>query len=166
MENETVSGIYEVIESQRKHIKDILSTLTNDAVNWNPQAGKNSIANLIEHITGAEAFWIQEVIMGQDINRVRDKEFEYRYRSKKELRTAYEYLVKSTKDILLSKLTDSVLHEKRKARTREITVLQVLLHVVEHNYYHIGQINYIKGLLKGDTFLERPKNIEITNGSE
>ena len=156
MNSNTLSTILEVLDAQRTHVKKILTELTNDACNWNPQADKNSIAVLVEHLTGAEAYWIQEVITGQKINRIRDKEFEYRYRSKKELKTAYEYVSKSTREILKNKLTDTVLMEQRALKKGSKTVLWILLHVVEHNYYHIGQMNYLAGLLKGDKFLERP----------
>ncbi|OLS25866.1 MAG: hypothetical protein HeimC3_11400 [Candidatus Heimdallarchaeota archaeon LC_3] len=153
----TLSTILEILDTQRAHVRKVLNELTNDACNWNPQADKNSVAVLIEHLTGSEAYWIQELILGQKINRVRDKEFEYRYRSKKELKTAYEYLSKSTRDILNNKLNDSNLMEQRPVKNGSKTVLWILLHMVEHNYYHIGQINYLAGLLKGDKFLERPR---------
>ena len=83
MSPSVLDTILSVLEEQRTHVRKILNELTNDACNWNPQVDRNSIAVLVEHLTGAEAYWIQEVIMGQKINRVRDQEFEYRYRSKK-----------------------------------------------------------------------------------
>ncbi|MHA1984915.1 MAG: DinB family protein [Candidatus Hodarchaeales archaeon] len=156
MSSITLSTILSILEDQRNHIRKILKELTNDAVNWSPQVDRNSIAILIEHLTGAEAFWFQEVIMGQKVNRVRDKEFEYRYRSKKELRTSYEYMVKSTKDILANKLTEENLKEQRAVRGESKTVLWILLHMIEHNHYHNGQINFLASLLRGDKFLERP----------
>lgn len=157
MSSSSISTILSVLENQRAHVKKILDELTNDACNWNPQTDRNSIAVLIEHITGSEAYWIQEVIIGQNVNRIRDKEFEYRYRSKKELRTAYDYMAKSTKDILTNRLTKNNLTEEREVRDGKKTVLWILLHMIEHNYYHIGQMNYLAGLLKGDKFLERPR---------
>ncbi|MHA2105450.1 MAG: DinB family protein [Candidatus Hodarchaeales archaeon] len=153
----TLSTISAIMDDQRTHVRKILKDLTNDACNWNPQADRNSIAVLIEHLTGAEAFWFQEIIMGQKVNRVRDKEFEYRYRSKKELKTAYEYMVKSTRDILTNKLSDDNLSEQRAVWGESKTVLWILLHMIEHNHYHNGQINFLASLLKGDKFLERPR---------
>ena len=153
-----VTEILGVLEDQRKAIKGFFDELTNDELNWKPQENRNSIANLIEHITAAEAFWIQQGILGQKVDREREKEFEYRYRSSKELQNAYNYMRKATRHILENKITDNDLFEKRKVRNTEKTVLWILLHMVEHNYYHIGQMMFIRALLRDtSSLLDRPK---------
>lgn len=156
MSNSIVNSILEMIEEQRMNIRKIFVELSDDEINWCPQTKRNSIANLIEHATGAEAWWVQEAIMDIDVKRVREKEFEYRYRSKKELATSYEYAAKATKEIL-SKLNDEELFKEKNVRETKRTILWILLHVLEHTNYHIGQIQYIRSLLTGDKFLDRPK---------
>ena len=156
MSNSVVNSILKMIEDQRVNVRKTLEDLSDDEINWCPQTERNSIANLIEHATGAEAWLIQEVIMGIDVKRIRDKEFEYRYRSKKELATSYEYAAKATRDIL-EKLNDEELFKERNMREEKWTVLRILLHVLEHTNYHIGQIMYIRALLTGDKFLDLPK---------
>ena len=155
--NSTVKGFIELLSAQRQQIKKILADLTDDEINWNPQTKSNSIGNLIEHITASEAFLFQEKVLGTKTHRVREKEFEYRYRARKELLTAYEYMEKATQS-LESKITDEDLFKK----TVDIhggpkTWFWILGHVLEHNYYHIGQANYISGLLHGEKFLDRPR---------
>lgn len=157
MTRSIVEGLLDVLEDQRKEVRALFS-LTDDQLNWVPQKSRNCIANLIEHITGAEAYWIQEVVMGTPVGRVRDNEFQYRYRSKKELQNAYEYMAKATMNILQNKLTDEMLFDQRKAREQQFSIHWILLHMVEHNYYHIGQMNYIRGLLGTDSFISPPED--------
>ncbi|MFX0116203.1 MAG: DinB family protein [Candidatus Hodarchaeota archaeon] len=155
MENSIISGLLKVIEEQRRQIREIFG-LSNEKLNWRPQAARNSIANLVEHITGAEAFWIQEGIMGRSINRKREREFEPHSRSRQELLTTYENTAKATEQILNEKITDDQLFDERVVRNRPRTILWILLHLVDHSSYHIGQIEYIKGLFSSKNFQEPP----------
>ena len=102
----------------------------------------------MEHLIGSEKMWIQQIIFGTDIKRIRDKEFEKRKRSIQDLLKEYSINAKSTKNLLSTKLEDENLFENReRTKGEKITVFWALSHVLEHNYYHIGQINLLIALV-------------------
>lgn len=156
MAKEIIDTIYRKLEHQRKAINEILASKSNQQLNWHPQKDRNSIGNLIEHLTGSEGFWIVQGITRTDIGRQRSLEFFVKERNKITLEKEYLQMSATTTDIL-NNLTDNDLLDKKTINKKIWTVLEILLHVIEHNNYHIGQMWYINGLLKGDEFLAIPK---------
>ena len=146
-----IETLQQGLSSQRKHIYDILTQIPDSQLNWKPQNERNSIGNLIEHLTGSERYWIKQAITGIDVKRQRDLEFEPTIRKALDLEKAYNSMKNETLRIL-EELDDQQLNEEREVQDRVYTVHGILLHVIEHSYYHLGQIRYIQGLLKGDEF--------------
>lgn len=147
MDTGIVTEILDLLEKQRAFIKNVES-LKDDQLNWIPKGSKNSIGILIEHMTGAERGIIHQMIFGLDIDRDRDKEFEHRTRSVKDLVKSYIDTAQVTTNLLSTKLTDTNLLESRTRRGEEKTVFWALGHLLEHNNYHIGQINLLLAMVK------------------
>lgn len=146
MTNTIVSEILTVLENQRSFIQN-LEKLNDEQINWIPNGSKNSIGILMDHLIGAEKSLIHQTIFGIEITRNRDKEFEQKARSIKDLLKIYDSTSHESKSLLSSKLSDKDLLEERTRRGSKNTVLWYLLHTVEHNNYHIGQINLIIAML-------------------
>ena len=147
MAKKIINVFIALLENLRSFIENVES-LTDDQINWIPNGSKNSIGILLEHLIGSEKMWIQQIIFGTDIKRIRDKEFEKRKRSIQDLLKEYSINAKSTKNLLSTKLEDENLFENReRTKGEKITVFWALSHVLEHNYYHIGQINLLIALV-------------------
>lgn len=156
MTRTTIETLQQVLNTQRKHIYDILTQITSAQLNWRPQSDRNSIGNLVEHLTGSERFWIQQGIAGIDVQRQRSMEFEPAIRNKTDLENAYNTM-KNESLTILDDLTDHQLTEDREIHNRVYSILGVLQQVIEHSNYHLGQIRYIQGLLKGKEFNSIPE---------
>jgi hypothetical protein len=57
-------------------VEHSLEGLSPEAVDWKPQAGMNSLSVLVVHLTGAERYWIGDVVMGDPSHRNREAEFQ------------------------------------------------------------------------------------------
>ena len=141
-----VNELLATLESQRSFLKDL--DLPSDQLNFVPNGSKNSIGILLEHITGAEKSLIQQMVFGIEINRDREKEFESKTRSLEELKKEYLASAEITKSLLSTKLEDDQLFDERERRGNQKTVFWAIVHAIEHNNYHIGQIYLLLALLK------------------
>ena len=146
MTKKILSELTALLESQRSFIKNV-EKLSSEQLNWVPKGSKNSVGILLDHLIGSESMLIHQMVFGIEINRNRDKEFESRDRSLKDLIIRYEETVQKTKNLLESKLEDENLFEERMRRDTKHTVFWAITHAIEHNYYHIGQINLLVALL-------------------
>ncbi len=68
-----LANYLERIEDLRGQISGLVAELSAEALNWRPIEGKddlaaNSLAGLVAHSTGAEHFWIAEVVGGRACN--------------------------------------------------------------------------------------------------
>lgn len=63
------------LESLHNDIKVSLAGLPQAGVDWTPGAGMNSLCVLVVHVTGAERYWIGDVVAGEPSGRVREAEF-------------------------------------------------------------------------------------------
>ena len=146
MTKQIVNELSGLLESQRSFVTNV-EKLTDEQLNWIPKGSKNSIGILLDHITGAEKMLIHKLIFGIEISRDRDKEFENRNRTVKDLLTKYQEMASDTKQLLSTKLEDENLLDTRNARGTERTVLWALGHALDHNNYHIGQINLLLAIV-------------------
>ena len=131
------SNLQELHNEIRKAIKDI----PQDALDWNFGADTNSLSVLIVHLTGAERYWIGDVIAGESSDRDRDAEFKVKDWGENELlqrlSTTEGYLQN-----VLETLSLQTLDEKRVSprNGREFTVSWALGHALKHTALHLGHI--------------------------
>ena len=149
MSNTLTISILDMLDAQRSFITKI-EELSEEEINWSPLPDKNSIGNLLDHLIGSERFHVHEKIFGIEINRIREKEFEKKSRSKKSLLASYQEMATKTRELLKTKLEDERFLEPSLGDDKTKTVFWRLTHVIEHNYYHIGQINLLIGLRKSN----------------
>jgi uncharacterized damage-inducible protein DinB len=146
-EIETYLSIYYRL---RKEIKSVLEGLPAEALDWRPTEGKeeletNSIAVILAHVAGSEAFFIKEIIGQQKIQRDRPAEFATKGISLKELNTKLEAAAKVT-ETALTALTPTQLEEPRKFREESVTVRWAIVLLIEHIAMHVGHMQLTRQL--------------------
>ena len=136
------------IEDLRQQVRDLIADLPPEALNWRPVEGEeehatNSLSALAAHITGAEHFWIAEVIGRYPPTRDRDAEFLTKTDDASELINLLEHTGAETRQILPA-LSDADLDGTREAHGRTVSVRWGILHVIDHTALHLGhmQITY------------------------
>ena len=124
-------------------LKSCLDLLTEEQV-WNrSNAATNSVGNLVLHLSGNVGQWIVAGLGAEPDNRVRQQEFDERGPiPKAELRSRLEATMTAARAALAS-LDPASLLEVRKVQCFEETGLSVLVHVVEHFSYHVGQVTHM-----------------------
>lgn len=147
MSNKIITEISNLLEDQRSFIKNV-EALNDKQLNWIPKGSKNSIGILLDHLIGSEKSLLHQTLFNIEINRDRNKEFEQKSRSLKELISSYKTMSQESKRLLTTKLTDENLFDERIRGDKKRTVLWVLEHVLEHNNYHIGQIYLLLAMVK------------------
>ena len=127
-------------------IEEALLGLSSAALDWIPQPGMNSIGVMVFHLTGAERYWIGEVIGGESAQR--DREAEFRMQG-----MDADALLKRLADNnsliagVLSGLKLSDLETRRMARNQnEVTVGWALGHALKHTAIHLGHVQVTREL--------------------
>ena len=168
-EKEEDAGAAFVLQSRRylkeeylPKIRRSVEELTPEDLWWRPNAGSNSIGNLILHLAGNVTQWVVAGIGGAPDLRERQAEFD-----RQEGLTASELLgilaeAVEEVDRVLARLSVESLQEERVIQGLPNTVLSALYHVVEHFSMHTGQIIYISKLRAGrDLGFYRVKGGEV-----
>ena len=141
-----------ILRESHDAILRALQGLPSAAFDWVPGQDMNSISVLVVHLTGAERYWIGDVVMQETSNRDRDAEFNVHGLEvdflKKRLADNLEYAATVLNDLTLEEL-----HATRRARGGEIvTVAWALLHALEHTTLHLGQIQLTRQLWEQSKF--------------
>lgn len=131
-------------------IRFCLLRLSEEEVWWRPNDVSNSIGNLIIHLAGNARQWILSGVAGEAD--VRDREGEFRLREGLDSAALNRLLTATLVDVdrRLETLDHGSLQDRRTVQGREMSVLEVIYHVVEHFAMHTGQIIYITKLRTGE----------------
>lgn len=148
-----LSNYLERIEDLRDQIHRLVAELAVEALNWRPIQGDedhatNSLAVLVAHTTGAEHFWIAEVVGGRPATRHREAEFAKVAASSAEILGLLEKTALETKDIF-SELEDADLNGTRQTQGRTVPVRWCILHVIDHTSLHLGHMQITRQLWAG-----------------
>lgn len=141
------------IENLRGQIRELLTGLPAEALNWRPtdaveDHATNSIAVLATHVAGAEHFWIAEVIGRQPPTRNREAEFVTEANDFAALQQLLDKTGQETNEIL-SGLSEPDLSATRVAREQTVSVRWALVHVIDHTALHLGHIQLTYQLWQG-----------------
>ena len=131
-------------------IETCVDKLTPDQI-WTRHAdNENAVGNLVLHLSGNVRQWILSGAGGEPDVRERDTEFAARGgMTPAELKTRLRSTVDAAA-VLLRSLPPERLIERRKIQKYDVTVLEAILHVVEHFSGHTGQIIFITKFLTGE----------------
>jgi len=134
---------YHLSEDFLPKIQRCLSLLTDEQIWWRPNSESNSIGNLLLHLSGNARQWIVCGVGGAADARDRDAEFARREMIPgAELRSILKQTLREV-DATLAQFDPSKLLETRNIQGLDVSVLEAILHVVEHFSMHVGQILYI-----------------------
>lgn len=105
-----------------------------------PNNHTNSVANLLLHLDGNMSQYIISSLAGNPDKRQREKEFSRKRGYKKgDLITKFKKTLDEVEDII-EKIDDSELMRERIVQGFRLSGIGIIIHVVEHYSYHVGQI--------------------------
>ena len=134
---------YHLTEDFLPKIERCLERLTDEQIWWRPNEQSNSIGNLLLHLSGNARQWIVCGVGGAADSRERDAEFAQRsVIARGDLHSLLTRVLADV-DATLAQFDPNQLLERRTIQGSEVTVLEAILHVVEHFSMHAGQIVYI-----------------------
>ena len=137
-----------VYEEGFARIQKCLTYFSEEEVWHRPNENTVSIANLILHLSGNVRQWICAGLGGQTDIRQRDLEFSATggY-TKQELVTNIEQTIKDAQAVIRQSTVDDLITIK-KVQVYEESGMSIVVHVIEHFSYHIGQITYATKAIK------------------
>lgn len=137
-----------VYEEGFERIKKCLSFFSEEEVWVRPNENTVSVANLILHLSGNVRQWICAGLGGQPDIRKRDAEFSTTggY-SKQDLMANIEKTIKDAQAVIKAASIEDLTTIK-KVQVYEESGLSIVVHVIEHFSYHIGQITYATKAIK------------------
>lgn len=137
----------ERLSAIHQSLENAIAGLPDEALDWSPGPGMNSMGVMMAHTLGAERFWIGDVAGGEPSDRVRDAEFvvsgvtvsAYMARSRQVL---------AHSQAVLSRLSLAELNDKRLVSPggREESLAWAVLHALEHSALHAGHIEITRQL--------------------
>jgi len=129
-------------------LKKCLDQLTEEQIWYRPNANSNSVGNLVLHLCGNVRQWVIAGLDRQEDTRERQQEFDEQgpVPVADLLEKVDQLMVEVTQ--VLDRTTPIDLLQKRPVQIYEESGLSILVHVVEHFSYHVGQMTYIVKMLK------------------
>ena len=156
-----VANYLDRIDDLRKQVREVITTVPAEALNWRPIEGDddhatNSLAVMAAHAAGAEHHWIAEVIGRQPATRQRELEF------KTVAAGASSLVEKLAKNAEVSRQILSALNEDDLAGSREVDehtvpVRWAILHVIDHTALHLGHMQITYQLWNGGQAKAAPR---------
>ena len=131
-----------MIEEGLDRIEKCFSILSEDQIWHRENENTNSIGNIVLHLCGNIRQYIMSGIGNEADTRERDEEFKLSSRiDSKTLLLKIKDTVQSANNVV-SNLDPKVFSEDRKVQGFNENVTSIVVHVIEHYSYHIGQITY------------------------
>ncbi len=155
------------LHENTEKLEKCFAELNEEDVWKRPNDSSNSVGNIVLHLCGNITQYIISSLGGAEDQRNRDEEFAAREgHAKAELLR----LLKKTVDesiCVIGGLAEKDLIETRGVQGFELTGLGIVLHVVEHYSYHVGQIAFWIKLLKDkDLNLYAGIDLDVKNEPE
>ena len=155
---------FRLIESGIHRILQCLEQLNEEQIHFRPNSNCNSINNQILHLDGNVRQWLIASLSNQIDKRKRDEEFDSNNkRRKSELILILQTLEEDVRSVFPF-ILKSDLKEVKSVQCYHESIFSILVHVMEHFSYHVGQITYItKMILNIDTRYYADDDLNVTN---
>ena len=148
-----------VREEGLERIEKCLSLLSEEEAWRHPNENTVSIANLVLHLSGNVRQWICAGLGGESDVRKRDLEFSTTGGiPKSELVKIVRLAVQDAQQVI-SKTKVEELMELKDVQVYKENGLSILIHVIEHFSYHVGQITYATKSMKNLDTLYYPEDL-------
>lgn len=129
-------------------LEQCLQALSEKELWYRPNANSNSVGNISLHLCGNIRQWVIAGLGGHQDVRERQKEFDEQGPIPVEELLDLLAVLKKDVAVVLNQTTSKDLIEKRDVQIYQESGLSILVHVVEHFSYHVGQVTYIVKMLK------------------
>lgn len=137
-----------MIEEGQVRIVKCFAELSDEEIWRKPNKNSNSMGNLVLHLSGNVRQYIISGVGGEKDTRERDQEFDpSNIIGRKELLQKLDQTLKDANS-KIEDLNESELIEPREAQGMSHSCLSIIMHVIEHFSYHVGQITYYTKFLK------------------
>lgn len=156
------------LDGLKKTLTKGLDTLTQQELMWRPACGCNSMGLLLFHIARSEDTFIHTRLQGKTQIWESGKWYNKLNMAESELGSHYTidqvnaFSVPNLKDLLdyydavraqtlyyLNSLTPEVFEKVVKLQFGEFTVAGIFALIVRHTAQHLGEISYLRGMLRG-----------------
>lgn len=143
----TVQEFLDNLEELHKNIRTALETIDPGGLDWSPANDTNSISVLVVHLTGAERYWLGDVVAGDPSGRDRESEFKTLGWTRENLLERLDRSGQYTRQAL-EKLAGEDIHSTRVVPRsgRVVSVGYVLGYVLKHTALHVGHIQMTQQL--------------------
>lgn len=141
-----------LLEESVPRLKKCLEQLSENEIWYRPNDETVSMGNLVIHLCGNVRQWLLSGLGKAPDNRIRDDEFSEKGPIATEKLIAEVDAVMQKVEVLLDNLAPESLVEKHRVQGFDETGIGILMHVVEHFSYHVGQMTY---------FVKSTKNIDM-----
>lgn len=141
-----------LFDESMPRIRKCMELVSEQELWFRPNEQSNSIGNLLLHLEGNVRQWILSGLGKQEDQRQRDDEFRASgMRSKADLWARLDHTMQEVQAFLPT-ITEEQLLAVHPVQVYEESGISILVHVVEHFSYHVGQITYaVKWLKNVDT---------------
>jgi uncharacterized damage-inducible protein DinB len=129
-----------ILEKVHDHILVALEGLSQSALDWEPGSDMNSIAVVIYHLTGAERFWVGDVVAQTSSGRDREAEFRVKGIGLEALKGRLNESLAYVRSVVEKLSLKDLLETRSIPDGRTPTVSWALLHTIEHSSLHQGHI--------------------------
>ena len=131
-----------LLEESVPRLKKCLAQLSEAEIWYRPNEETVSVGNLVIHLCGNVRQWLLSGIGKAPDHRKRDDEFTEKGPIPTDKLIADLDIVMQEVEVLLGNLAPEVLIEKHRVQGFDETGIGILMHVVEHFSYHVGQVTY------------------------
>ncbi len=115
------------------------------ALDWVPGPQMNSLAVLVVHTTGAERYWIGEVVAGEPSGRDRPAEFRAFGLDEAALKARLQGMLAYVRGMLEGLTVEDLEAARISPRDgRRFSVAWALLHALEHTAIHLGHAQMLR----------------------
>jgi uncharacterized damage-inducible protein DinB len=137
----------ERLEVLHNEIWRAIAGLPQEALDWVPGPGMNSLGVLVVHLAGAERYWIGDVAGEDRSGRVRKAEFQTHGLGVEALASLLTETLIHSRNVLAKLTTADLDAQRHSVRDGETyTVAWCLAHALEHTGLHLGHIQVTRQL--------------------
>ncbi|MGB0403660.1 MAG: DinB family protein [Salibacteraceae bacterium] len=162
MKEEFISETIFRMNENLERVEKCISMLTEEQIWLKPNDKTNSIGTLTLHLQGNITQYIISSIGHEPDTRIRNEEFESRIDTLLMIENFKSTIKKATDTI--QQITSEELLKKRRVQGFDLSGIGIIIHVVEHLSYHVGQIStQTKLLTDKDLGYYNDINLNITS---
>jgi uncharacterized damage-inducible protein DinB len=135
------------LEELHAELERAIEGLSPEALDWSPGPHMNALGVLVAHVTGAERYWVGDVVEREPSTRNRQAEFRSQGVNAPMLASCLDEMLAYTRGVLEGLTLQDLATPRVSPRNgREFTVAWALAHTLEHTAIHVGHAQITRQL--------------------